>query len=386
MRGVGMNKNKALIISFLTLSLLMLVLFNSYGQKFSEWKGSFETEEGVSIVMNPREPIYGEDILWIKEELVIGVAEGREEYMFYQIRDIAVDNDGLIYVVEGRSAHIRVFDKNGKYIRTIGRKGQGPGEFQMPCYAQVISQNELMIHDYAAFRLTFFSLRGEYLRQKSTAETRIPFIPLKMPEKGYLVVITAGAPPPTGGKQLRIYDSDLELVKTIAIEERDMRKLFDIGKPTWYGDVSPSGKIVWGDSSEYVLQVLDQEGKLIKKIVKEYDPVKIPEEDKEEYKKQFAVAIQRGVGIHFRSHYPAFSEIVVDDEERIFVQTYERIRGSDEHFYFDVFDPEGKYLAKVPIRVNLNRISVWKKKKLYTVEEDEGGYLYVKRHKATWKF
>lgn len=28
----------------------------------------------------------------------------------------------------------------------------------------------------------------------------------------------------------------------------------------------------------------------------------------------------------------------------------------------------------------------WKKKKLYTVEEDEGGYLYVKRHKATWKF
>ena len=381
-----MNKNKALIISFLTLLLPMLFLFSSYGQKLSEWKGTIETEDGVSIVKNPKEPIYGEDVLRIEEERVIGVVEGQEEYMFSRINAIAVDNDGLIYVVEGRSAHIRVFDKNGKYIRTIGRKGQGPGEFQMPYYAQVISRNELMIHDYAAFRLTFFSLQGEYLRQKSTAETRIPFIPLKMTEKGNLVVITAGAPPPTGGKQLRIYDSDLELVKTIAIEERDMRKLFDIGKPTWYGDVSPEGKIVWGDSREYVLQVLDQDGKLIKKITKEYDPVKITTEDKEEYKKQFAGAIERGVGIHFRSHNPAFLQIKVDDEERIFVQTYEQIEGGGEYYYFDVFDPEGKYLAKVPIRVNLNRISVWKKKKLYTVEEDEGGYLYVKRHKATWKF
>jgi hypothetical protein len=51
----------------------------------------------------------------------------------------------------------------------------------------------------------------------------------------------------------------------------------------------------------------------------------------------------------------------VNDEERIFVQINKWIEGSEEHFYFDVFDPEGKYLAKVPIQVNLNRISEWKR-------------------------
>jgi hypothetical protein len=91
-----------------------------------------------------------------------------------------------------------------------------------------------------------------------------------------------------------------------------------------------------------------------------------------------------GVKIHFRSNFPAFAGISVDEEERIFVRTYERIEDSNERYYYDVFDPEGKYLAKVPIRANLNRISEWRRNKLYTVEEDEEGYIYIKRYKVSW--
>ncbi len=47
------------------------------------------------------------------------------------------------------------------------------------------------------------------------------------------------------------------------------------------------------------------------------------------------------------------------------------------------FDPEGKYIAKVLF--NINSPLFFKKGKLYTIEEDEDGYQYVKRYKVTWK-
>lgn len=55
--------------------------------------------DGVIIVKNPKEPIYEEDVLVLKEELI-----------FSRINDIDVD--------EGVSAQIRVFDKNSKSLIT----------------------------------------------------------------------------------------------------------------------------------------------------------------------------------------------------------------------------------------------------------------------------
>jgi hypothetical protein len=364
------------------LLLLVFVITFSCGKQKAKWQGTIEDVDGVTIVKNPKEPMYGKEVLSLEEELIIGVTEGKEEYMFSRINDIDADDEGNIYVAEGISAHIRVFDENGNYLRTMGRKGQGPGEMQMPIYVQITSQNELVVHDYMAQRLSFFSLDGKYLRQKSTVKTGNPFIPIKMDSHGNIIVIAAFAPPPVGGKQLKMYDSNLDFIKMIAKEERDMRRTFDIGKPTWYCDVSPNDNIVWGNSDEYVLQILNHKGKLIKKIIKEHDSIEIAAKDKEMYEKRYAVPVKRGLKIHFRNHYPAFDDIFVDDEEKIFVKTYERIENKEDLFNFDVFDSEGRYIAKIPLKTDP---LVWKNHKLYTIEEDEEGYQYVKRYKVTWK-
>jgi len=52
-----------------------------------------------------------------------------------------------------------------------------------------------------------------------------------------------------------------------------------------------------------------------------------------------------------------------DDEGRIYVMTYERVEGTEE-LYYDVFDLDGKYIAKIPLK---SRPRVVKKNKLYTV-------------------
>jgi hypothetical protein len=373
-------KNGTKVLSIALLLSLSIILVSCGNQK-SEWKGIIEKENGVTVVKNPKEPIHKEDVFILEEELSIGNGNKGEEYSFFRIGNIAVDDIESIYVADIASAHIRVFDSDGKYLRTIGRKGQGPGEMQMPSYVQITSNNEVLVQDYMAQRLSFFSVNGKYLRQISTAKTRTPFIPIKMDSQGNLIVFAASAPPPVGGKELRIYDPNLELLMIIAKEERGTRGIFDIGKSSLYCDVSPSNNIVWGDSKEYVLQILNQRGDLIKKIIKEYNPIEITAEDKEKYEKQYAGPVKRGMRLNFRGHFPAFSEISVDDEERIFVKTYERVECRE-----DVFEAEGKYIAKVPIQANLNRDSIWKNNKLYTIEEDEEGYQVVKRYKVSWRY
>ena len=378
-----MNSRPFCKLAFM-ISLSFLVC--SCSQQTTEWQGTIEEVDGVTTARNPVEPLYGEDVLEFSEELSIGVVEGEDEYMFQMVQDIDADAHGNIYVVEGRLAHVRVYDGDGEYQRTIGTRGQGPGELQMPIYVQVTDRDEIAVHDYSGQRLSFFSMEGEFLRQKSTASTGSPFIPIWIDPQGSLTTIAAFGPPPVGGKQLKYFNADLELISMITKEERDMRKTFDIGKPTWFCDVSNSGRIFWGNSEEYTINILDSDCTLIRRITKEYEPHAITAEDKEYYRERYASALERGLKIEFRSHYPAFGEINVDEEERLFVRTFKKVEGRDNRYYHDVFDAEGKYITTVPIRANLSRQAVWKNNKLYTIEMNEEGYQQVIRYRVTWNF
>ena len=78
-------------------------------------------------------------------------------------------------------------------------------------------------------------------------------------------------------------------------------------------------------------------------------------------------------------------DISVDDKEWLWVKTYESVEGEEETYYFDIFDAEGKYIAKVPIRVNLDQSAVWKEKVLYTIETGKEGFQMIKRFKIQWE-
>ena len=62
-------------------------------------------------------------------EIAIGRLDGPEEYLFGSIRSIAVADDGTIHILDLQGQHVRVFDSLGVYVETLGRRGEGPGEF-----------------------------------------------------------------------------------------------------------------------------------------------------------------------------------------------------------------------------------------------------------------
>ena len=127
-----------------------------------QWKGTIEEEEGVKVIKNPAEPLYGELTLKLEEDLTIG-SDKDENYLFYKTWHLAVDKEGNIYVLDGGNDRIQVFDKEGQYLRTIGRKGQGPGEFRSPQKVFVIDKSgEVYVPDFRSIKV--FSSNGNYLK------------------------------------------------------------------------------------------------------------------------------------------------------------------------------------------------------------------------------
>jgi hypothetical protein len=119
----GTMKKKSALVLF----ILSVFAFAEAGQK-TEWKGKIETENGIKIIKNPKEPLYGEIVFDLEEDLVIG-SEDDDNCYFYRFISVDVDRAGNIYVVDWANYRVQKFDKNGNFVRTLGRHGQGPGEF-----------------------------------------------------------------------------------------------------------------------------------------------------------------------------------------------------------------------------------------------------------------
>ena len=55
--------------------------------------------------------------------------EGTDEYIFADVRSVAADEAGLIYVADRIPPSVRVYGPEGDFIAWVGREGEGPGEF-----------------------------------------------------------------------------------------------------------------------------------------------------------------------------------------------------------------------------------------------------------------
>ena len=369
-----MNNKTNFVSIIISISIFMMLV--SCGRQKASWKGTIEEVDGVTIVKNPKEPMYGEDVLSLEEELTIGETEGREEYMFSEIGTIAVDDEERIYISDRKETHLKVFDKDGVYLITIGRKGQGPGEFERISGMQITHQKELLVFDMNMRRLSFFAGDGKLIETLSISELR-PF-KLNMNSKRNFIITSIALDLMTNQSisELKIYDNKMSLLKTIVTPSP--RSLFNPFDSFFIWKLGKDDNIIYGYNETYEMQILDLGGELIKKIVKDYDPVKITREEKEEAEKKYSPP-NKIVYPQFR---PAYRYFTLDDEDRIYVQTFEKTLDGNG-YYYDIFDSEGKYIAKIPLEF---QPQAFKKNKLYTIEEDEDGYQYIKRYEVNWKY
>jgi hypothetical protein len=94
-------------------------------------------------------------------------AEG-EPGELLQPNDITMTAEGVVLVAEEGDAHVKVFDANGAFLRRIGQRGSGPGEFRVAWIAA--RGDTLLVQDPMAARASSFLISdGTYLLSRATS-------------------------------------------------------------------------------------------------------------------------------------------------------------------------------------------------------------------------
>jgi sugar lactone lactonase YvrE len=103
-----------------------------------------------------------------------GVAGNGTDALLNTPNDVVTDAQGNAYVGDGHGgqgltaapdavARIAVYDRNGRFLRTFGRLGSGPGEFRTPHGVDIDGMNRLVVADRGNNRLQILELDGTYI-------------------------------------------------------------------------------------------------------------------------------------------------------------------------------------------------------------------------------
>jgi len=391
-------KAKTFFIFLTILSILILSL--SCSQQKTKWQGIIEEVNGVTVVQNPQEALYGEIKFELEEDLSIG-SEEDENYLFYRAGNIAVDKEGNIYVSDGGNHRIQKFDSDGNYLQTIGRKGQGPGEFESP--ANLFLDFEGNIHVLDSLRkIVKFNPEGEFLKNINlqsfvtdfcvdTESNIIAQIHFSNKDERKRAIVKIGK----GGK----------IVKNIA-EYSDIKPAVrkssggGVSAFTVFHDYTPdlcfsyieNTRFCYGFSPDYKIDIVDSNGDILMNIQKEEPLISISRKEKEfiinrliENMSDRGRKWPKGVleeACNFPKSRPFYKGMIVDDRQRIYVWKVKSVLEKSEEEEFDLFSREGFYLYKVvlPLIPKHTKLII-QKGFLYNISTNEEGVVIVKRYK-----
>jgi DNA-binding beta-propeller fold protein YncE len=268
---------KKMLIFLLSSALLSTLI---YAQQ-QNWKGKSEVKNGIVYVHNPEQGLWDHDAtkkLTIEKIFSIGSLNANDDYLFSWVKDITTDSAGNIYACDSKEHRIQVYDKTGKYIRTVGRKGQGPGDLMRPKAVRINKDGRIFIQDALNHRISIFKSNGKFydsFRYKGVTGEY-----LEINSQGHVIIY----PFPTSEK----YQDSLPIITVYDLKGNIVNKFGErlmllehgpFGKP-WYSfnsfTKSTDGSLIVDFNYPYLIHFY-QDGKLTKVITRECPIFTVPE-------------------------------------------------------------------------------------------------------------
>jgi hypothetical protein len=103
-------------------------------------------------------------------DLRIDNREDDPRYQFFFIADAIPVPSGIAVAVSGAN-EIRIYDEAGEHVRTIGRAGEGPGEFSSIGWLQLLGADTIVAYDRGLRRISVFDRAGELVRDVAIHRT-----------------------------------------------------------------------------------------------------------------------------------------------------------------------------------------------------------------------
>ncbi len=365
------------------------------------WEGQIDSlPSGVLVVRNDGHGVWPDSGGWtLQEEVRIGSLDAEGPENFGRIVSLAVDGEQRIWVLEGQAAELRVFDKNGAYVRTVGRSGGGPGEFRQPMRVDYGPDGNLWIMDPQNTRLSVFDSAGTYLQGLRTAGGFVIFpwaggfdrngtyyAPISLPgdesapQFGFARFDLSFAPqdtivPPTDPAER----ASFTLVSDNGQSRMTASVPFQGGMRT---HLSKAGTLWALITDQYRLMEFDANGDTLRVSTKQHAPLAVSAEERAEAIDDLEWFTSQGGRVD-ESKIPATKPLAtsffVDDAGFVWVAIVGDANANEQRF--DLFNPTGQFLGTLtaPFRLLTSPTPIVRDGTLYGVIRDSLDVQYVVR-------
>jgi hypothetical protein len=345
------------------------------GDDSSRRDSTIRDSAGVTIVESARASweADGQWTISAEPQLDIGVAEGAAEYQLYRASSAVRLSDGRVVVANGGTNELRFYDRDGSHLMSVGRTGEGPGEFRDLQRVWLLPGDSLLAYDFFPSRLSVFTSSGEFVRSQHFASSDGRQILIRGPlSDGSLIAAGApiwNAPGATSGVvrdsvPYYRYDATGALIGTLGrfpsleayrIVTSDDWRLTSVPFPRIPVTAITGSRFHFGPADTYELRTYTPSGEL-ERVVRLAQPTRAVEPaDIDEYKRERLEraerdgerpAMERILGeVPFPQTLPSYDQMVADADGNLWVADYRTVR--QDAASWNVFSAAGELMGSV---------------------------------------
>lgn len=338
---------------------------------FTTWDSA-----GIEIVEN-HAPEWPAGEFWTIDtvpEIVLGGSEdlaalaNDSTQLIWEVVGLARLEDGRVAVLSSMGKQLLLFEPSGALSRTIGRAGEGPGEFRGPEWLQYLPPDTLVVWDYFMSSISYFDTAGNLLRERRVDQARLreagasgeAFV-RPLPDGTFVVSVLGG--PDNELVESKGWDPRTSSLLTYGGRVGDYARIDDSYRPQLLGP--RSGIATGGDPPSIYLsgrgrneiRQLSLDGVLLRIIRRTTEPIPVTERAYNNILERAYLSaetmgspVPRDIieqMIERDETHPPTAGIIVDPEGYLWVREWSGSESGTPD-QWSVFNPDGRWLGVLP--------------------------------------
>lgn len=328
-------------------------------------------------------------------EIVLGGEENPDgeandsSQLIWSVAGVARLEDGRVAILSSQGNRFLLFEPSGRLSRTIGRAGEGPGEFTRPEHLQYLPPDTLVVWDYFLSSIIRFDTAGRLIGERSidfaTMMERVPGVTgegmeLPLPDGSFVAYIRAPERDiePVPGGITRLFGADFMRVghdyaasplaswagMELWVPKTPMPSPFDyvptIGPDLHIAAGGHPPSIYVSDGTNREIRQFSLDGTLIRLIRRTTDPVPVTAEARAAWEAgTYRIAEAAGEqpppglfdGMPVPEFFPSVSGMVVDSEGLLWVWEWTESQTGIPN-QWSVYTSDGRWLGVVADPLN----------------------------------
>lgn len=344
-----------------SLLLLGFVLLAGSISSATDWKVAEVEKDGVVHLMNPDIPRDGIETIQLEERWRLGGESEDEGEFFGVISSVIVGEDGNVYLLDRQLTEVKVFSSDGEYLRTIGREGEGPGEFRRPSEIFFSPEGNVCVLQTRPGKIVVLTPEGDptgeiglpelegggqrmmFAGRSAGSGIAILSSTMARQETKAKRTVTLATYTASGEEIARFHEAESELsFASPVVDERENLR------PVW--DAGSDGRVyavpIFG---EYHIDVWSADGKTHRVIERQYAHLKRTSDEIQAAKDRIVIRGPFQPEILVAEYDPDIRTMFARSDGSLWVLTSRGVKDRPEGSLgvFDLFDPDGRFIRQV---------------------------------------